>query len=323
MHTDLSINVLAILAMHSAFAFAAPPIQAQSRCGPGVGSCDNSCCSQYGYCGTSDEYCGGSQCQVEYSHSCHTLTPPGRDTSYIPRPHIGNVPYGPMLTSCTKPGLVAITFDDGPYIYTNELLDLLGEYNAKATFFVNGNNYAKPRIDDPATQWPTTLMRMHGEGHHIGSHTWTHVDLNTASDTVRHNEVIYNEMALRNIFGWIPTYLRPPFLECDDTKTGDGTESCQDFLAREGYHAISVNLDSKDYENDDPALIQISKDRISSGLSEDAAHNSYIILFHDVHEQTVHSLARFVLDLVKERGYKPVTVGECLGDPKNNWYRPA
>jgi hypothetical protein len=43
-------------------------------CGPGEGSCEmGSCCSEGGFCGTTPEYCSGSQCQIDYSHTCDTL----------------------------------------------------------------------------------------------------------------------------------------------------------------------------------------------------------------------------------------------------------
>jgi len=35
---------------------------------------------------------------------------------------------------------MALTFDDGPFIYTSHILDLLAQYNASATFFITGNN---------------------------------------------------------------------------------------------------------------------------------------------------------------------------------------
>jgi peptidoglycan/xylan/chitin deacetylase (PgdA/CDA1 family) len=54
----------------------------------------------------------------------------------IARPKLGSIPYGADIYSCATPGTVALTFDDGPWIYTSELLDLLNQYNAKATFFV-------------------------------------------------------------------------------------------------------------------------------------------------------------------------------------------
>lgn len=65
------------------------------------------------------------------------LPPAGESTANIPRPLVGNVPYGMRINSCTVPGKVALTFDDGPGALTNELLDLLDEYDSKVTFFVS------------------------------------------------------------------------------------------------------------------------------------------------------------------------------------------
>lgn len=231
--------------------------------------------------------------------------------------HFGLTISGPMITSCNNPGMVALTFDDGPYIYTTELLDLLAAHEVKATFFITGDNRAKGHIDDPATEWPSILRRMYNAGHQVASHTWTHRDLTQVNETVRRAEIIHNEMALRNVLGRIPTYIRPPFLECS---TGSG---CEETLGDLAYHSISANLDTKDYMYDDPVLIQRSKDRYSSTLSTNSKENSYIVLAHDVHEQTVHNLTEYMISLARERGYKLVTVGECLGDPEENWYRSA
>lgn len=43
------------------------------KCGLDVGSCDEGeCCSEAGFCGTSEQYCAGSQCQLDYSYACDT-----------------------------------------------------------------------------------------------------------------------------------------------------------------------------------------------------------------------------------------------------------
>ena len=52
-----------------------------------------------------------------------------------------SVPVGTIITACTVPGTFALTFDDGPYIYTGELLDILASNGVKATFFLNGQNF--------------------------------------------------------------------------------------------------------------------------------------------------------------------------------------
>ena len=76
-----------------------------------------------------------------------------------------NVPYGPVIWSCTQPGVVALTFDDGPYAFTNQLLDTLAGSGHRATFFVNGDNW------DSIWNRQPLIHRMIDEGHQIGSHT--------------------------------------------------------------------------------------------------------------------------------------------------------
>lgn len=60
---------------------------------------------------------------------------------------------------------VYLTFDDGPSIYTNEILDILDKYNVKATFFVVGKE------GDSAEE---ALQRIAEEGHTLGMHSYSH-----------------------------------------------------------------------------------------------------------------------------------------------------
>lgn len=76
------------------------------------------------------------------------------------------VPVGVAITKCTVDKNIALTFDDGPFDYTNELLDQLKKYGYKATFFLNGNNWGN--IND----YKATVKRMISEGHQLGSHTY-------------------------------------------------------------------------------------------------------------------------------------------------------
>ncbi|UKZ51156.1 hypothetical protein TrVGV298_004912 [Trichoderma virens] len=322
-HFKVAIGAIALLitkiaAVPQAVAPQADTAAANALCGPGLGGCQGGCCSEFGHCGTTSPYCSGSQCQLDYSDTCDTqIGPPGESTEYISRPFSGDVPYAETITQCDSPGLVALTFDDGPYEFTNQLLDVLDEYNVKATFFIAGKNRGKGRIDDESTPWPDILRRMRKAGHQLASHTWTHRNLNGVSMKIQRTEMIYNEMAFRNILGFVPTYMRPPFLECSMSS------GCIETMEDLGYHIISTNLDTKDYENDDPVLIQKSKDKFSSMQSPDESSHSYIVLAHDVHYQTVITLTKYMIETSRSRGYKLVTVGECLGDPSENWYRSA
>ncbi|PQE25870.1 Chitin deacetylase protein [Rutstroemia sp. NJR-2017a BBW] len=129
-------------------------------CGPGIGSCaSNECCSLAGYCGTTEEYCRAPDCQFTYGPACDAnKVPSGTNTSSIARTPLGSVLYGSAgIYDCANAGDMALTFDDGPYIYTSHILDVLDKYNAKATFFITGNNNAKGAIDDTTLAWPALI----------------------------------------------------------------------------------------------------------------------------------------------------------------------
>lgn len=125
---------------------------------------------------------------------------------------------------------MAITFDDGPYHYTNELLDVLSRNGARVTFFVTGMNGAKGPINEPGTGQPDTLRRMLAEGHQIAAHSWSHEDMESITLEQKHDQIIKNEIALADVFGFFPTYYRPPY-------TGCGVD-CIGELGGYGYHVV-------------------------------------------------------------------------------------
>lgn len=110
---------------------------------------------------------------------------------------------------------------------------------------------------------------------------WTHPDLSTLTENRRRYEIVRNEQAFLSISGWFfdfasmemsltpplvnkyPTYLRPPFISCDG--------ACLKTLKALGYHTIIWDLDTDDYNNDSPTLIQRSKDIVRDAVQQ----NSY------------------------------------------------
>ncbi|KAL3421196.1 chitin binding protein [Phlyctema vagabunda] len=293
------------------------------KCGPQEGSCPTGfCCSIGGFCGKGFHYCSGPACQLSYGDSCDgNISPLGEPTADVPRPHLGNVSYGGTgIYFCTKKNVVALTFDDGPYIYTNDLLDILKRYDAKATFFLTGNNMGKGEMDNETTGYPQIVKRMYAEGHQLASHTWTHQNLSGISAVQRENQMYFNEMAFRNILGFFPTYMRPPYSQADN--------ATQQMLSDMGYHVIYYNINSDDYSNDTPELIQNAKDEVNAQFGtvnvEAGYPANFIEIGHDIHDQTVYNLTSWTLERMLALGFgTSVTVGECLGDPPENWYRAA
>ena len=98
---------------------------------------------------------------------------------------------------------VALTFDDGPWPETTEqLLDGLAERGAKATFFLIGEQIAGHE---------DTVRRMADEGHQVGSHTFTHMDLSRGDPAERLREIAATDETLRALLGDGVYWLRPPW----------------------------------------------------------------------------------------------------------------
>lgn len=225
--------------------------------------------------------------------------------SHLPRPKLGSVPYGRVLTSCARPNTIALTFDDGPWKYTEDLLDLLGASGARATFFVCGGNMGGDgQLTRPG--YPPLLRRMVREGHQVGTHTWGHADLAALDGAAVARQVLANEQALVQDLGLIPTYLRPPYFSSDDEALA--------VVGGLGYHVVNAGVDTRDWAGDYDA----ARDNFDEAVRD---ARGKIVLAHDVKERTAHELAEYMIAQAEEHGYRLVTVGECLGDPPRNWYR--
>lgn len=290
------------------------------RCGPSFGNAKCAtgyCCSGAGYCGTSKDHCQAPDCLIDFGPACDAnKTPSGASTRNDPRPQKGNVAYGGGgVYACKKAGTVAITYDDGPYIYTDRVLDQFAAAGFKATFFVTGINLGKGAIDSTA-QWSNMIKRMVAEGHQVASHTWSHQDLSIITDAQRYDQMVKNEMAIRNIIGKYPTYMRPPYSSCNT--------ACQTVLKNLGYVVSYFDLDTDDYNQ--LSNIQVAKDnfkRILDSTAGGPTTGSRLAIGHDIHEQTALNLTGYMLSYLKSKGYRGVTMGECMGEPEANWYRTS
>ena len=97
---------------------------------------------------------------------------------------------------------IAITFDDGPHPhYTEQLLDGLKERGVVATFFVTGEH---------AELHPEVIERMFEEGHLIGNHTYSHIQLTKNNRDKFKDELIKTNEILKEITGEEVQYVRPP-----------------------------------------------------------------------------------------------------------------
>ncbi|KAF2183205.1 carbohydrate esterase family 4 protein [Zopfia rhizophila CBS 207.26] len=203
---------------------------------------------------------------------------------------------GKVITKCSAPGQIALAYDDGPYQYTQKLVDTLTAGGAKGTFFVTGTLYGCIYGQKAA------LQAAYAAGHQIASHSWSHPQnfgsLSTADLT---SQMTRLETALVNIIGKKPTYMRPPYLA-----TGGSVLSTMKTL---GYRVITNDIDAGDWNNKSPQQSQQEFTRAG------ASGNGHIPLMHETYAGTVNTLTPWLINWAKTNNLKLVTVAECLGDP--------
>ena len=181
---------------------------------------------------------------------------------------------------------IALTFDDGPHpVYTPVLLDGLAKRKVKATFFITGEN---------AEAYPELVKRMQEEGHLIGNHTYSHIQLTQGNREKFKGELVKTNEIIEEITGQGVTYVRPPYGSWDKS-----------FEKELNMIPVLWNIDPLDWCcNDASCVIR----KVESAAGEDA-----IILLHDSYPSTVTAALQIVDDL-QQRGYVFVTVEEILFD---------
>ncbi|KAF5524489.1 Chitin deacetylase [Colletotrichum aenigma] len=214
------------------------------------------------------------------------------------------VPYGTVISSCTVENTFALTFDDGPFKYTDHVLDLLAEAQVKATFFVTGSLLGDIRNDENRAR----IKRMLDEGHQVGHHTWSHADLATTDDKGVVEQMTKLEDAFFDIMGKCPTYMRPPYFSWSAA-----TLSIMKDLK---YHVIRADIDTNDWKYNSLGNLT-GLDLFENGVE----NGGTLTLCHDVQQNTAEFLLPEILRVMKEKNLKGVPVGKCLGDPEGNWYR--
>lgn len=181
---------------------------------------------------------------------------------------------------------IAITFDDGPHPhYTEQLLDGLKERGVVATFFVTGEH---------AELHPDIIRRMQEDGHLIGNHTYSHIQLTRSNRDTFKEELIKTNEILEEITGEEVQYVRPPYGSWDKS-----------FEKELNMFPVLWNVDPLDWCSGNVSCIV---DKIVSKAGEND-----IILMHDYYDTSVTAALKAIDELLEE-GYTFVTVEEILFD---------
>ena len=198
-----------------------------------------------------------------------------------------------MKIDPSKP-MVALTFDDGPRPgVTDKILDVLEEYNARATFFVCGWHTEREENRD-------IILRAASLGCEIGNHTWSHRTLVGQNLVSVRYELENTNKAVQDITGIKPRCFRPP----GGVYTFEATAIARD----SGMLVVLWSQSGNVHEYDPEKIAQNVQKQIVDG---EELQNGDIVLLHDTPHCMVDAV-KIIVPMLQEQGYQLVTVWELL-----------
>ncbi len=197
---------------------------------------------------------------------------------------------------------ISLTFDDGPdRLYTPKILDILRDFNIKATFFVVGKN---------AQNNPDIITRINKEGHDIGNHTFRHPvsPLLLRRKNFIREEILKTNRILNKILGKIPLFFRPPLARWD-ASSKDLISQARKF----GHVSVGWSCSSVDWIG--------SRKIIANKILKNPKKDGDIILLHDGAEKTfikkrsatVEMLPAIIKDL-QEKSFQMLSLTKLLSN---------
>lgn len=189
---------------------------------------------------------------------------------------------------CAVVKCVALTFDDGPSPFTDRLLQILKDNDAKATFFLIGNKVAAN---------PAGAKRIADAGMEVASHTWEHPNMTTLSAEDVPAQFSKASDAIEAATGTRPTLVR--------TAGGLINDEVLAEAGRQGLADINWDVIPFDWAND--ANLGASREILMSQIKPNS-----VVLFHDTYSSTVDLVYQFI-PVLRANGYHLVTVSHMLG----------
>jgi peptidoglycan-N-acetylglucosamine deacetylase len=205
-----------------------------------------------------------------------------------------------------SPSQIAITFDDGPDPeWTPKILDILKQKNAKATFFLIGNQ---------ADKFASVTSRIYNEGHEIGNHTFTHPDISDLSNTLVKLELNLTQSLFASRLGIRTILFRPPYSIDAEPDTEDQVRPLE-VTESMGYLTIGDKIDPDDWRGS-PSAEQIAGFVLSHlpPCSTGDLRCGNIVLLHDGggdRRGSVRALS-MIIDGARAKGIQIVSLGELL-----------
>ncbi|TMO64181.1 polysaccharide deacetylase [Pseudoalteromonas aurantia] len=195
---------------------------------------------------------------------------------------------------------LALTFDDGPSKYTNDILSVLRKHNVKASFFMTGKSLYRDQV---------IAKNVYRQGHLIGNHTFSHPWASQKNNfNLMYLQIRKTQNIMEDVLGFKPQYFRPAF--------GDITDLQLKIINRYGCEVIGWSIDTQDWFYDDNPK-KIANNALSN------LHNEAIILLHDGGGSRISTTKAIdiLIRKAKAQGYRFVTIDALVSNKKKKLIR--
>lgn len=195
----------------------------------------------------------------------------------------------------TEDKVVALTFDDGPGVNTDEILTILREEEIKATFYLTGKEIE---------QHMDHAKKIAGEGHEIGNHSYSHSRMVLKSPSFIKKEIEKTDALIRQTGYKGEIYFRPPY--------GKKLFLLPYYLSKQERKTVLWNIEPESFPE-----IEGDADKITEYVAENIEPGSIILLhvMYESREESLKSVSKIIASL-KEQGYDMTTVSELLKHQK-------
>ncbi len=196
-------------------------------------------------------------------------------------------PFVIRSVNTTQP-VVALTFDDGPSRYTDDILDILKVHQSKASFFLIGSKLRR---------YQGYVKRIQVEEHAIGNHSYNHHHITVQSLDELLKNIAKSQLVFNDVLGRLPIYFRPPY--------GEVSLEQETLLKKHFSYLVRWSIDPKDWDKkqDSSAILN----HILMALKPGA-----IIVLHE-RKQTVKLLPELIV-AIQQKGYQLVSLDTLLED---------
>lgn len=213
---------------------------------------------------------------------------------------------------------MAFTFDDDSWTEKDEILTLFAQRNAQASFFLRSTPWTADSIEDDDGE--SAVQSIHKNGHLIGFSTSSR----HPHSSVEHDDLLKARQKISTVLGASSSSsegLRPQYIWSSPV---DCTvrNACVEKLTINGQRLVLWDGGPADMSNNTETTLLFNRLQAA-----DPGRDSFLIPIRGFRKESSHSIGD-LLDGFLQKGFQPVTVGDCIHDPKHFWYldhlgRPA